>query len=59
MKFGQYVVETRLQGVIDSILPYALSILNELISGDFTGFERTEPYLIIASRLIMHESRYK
>ena len=38
---------------------HTLSILNELISGGFTGFERAEPYLIIASRLIMHEPRYK
>jgi hypothetical protein len=59
LKLGHYLVETSLQGVINSILPYALSILNELISGGFTGFERAEPYLIIASRLIMHEPRYK
>ena len=59
MKLGHYLVETRLQGVINSILPYALSILDKLISGGFTGFERAEPDLIIAGRLIMHEPRYK
>ena len=59
MKFGHYLVETRLQGVINSILPYALSILDKLISGGFTGFERAEPYLIIGSWLVMHEPRYK
>ena len=59
MKLGHYFVKTRLQGVINSILPYAFSVLNKLIPSSFTGFERVESHLIIAGRLIMQEPRYK